>query len=140
MRDTIGYDPWLHTPDGVEGFNTAIKESGGTLVGVTRNPIDQIWTNQPAHPLAPLQIMEQEFVGQSSIEKRQKIAGILSEVGHDAVVLTAPESIAWLTNIRGGDVPYTPFCLAFGIFYKDGRFELFTDKRESPRKRGQSPA
>ena len=130
--DTIGYDPWLHTPDGVELFNRAIQESGGTLVGVTRNPIDQIWTNQPAHPLAPLQIMEQGFVGQSSIEKRQKIAGMLSEVGHDAVVLTAPESIAWLTNIRGGDVPYTPFCLAFGILYKDGRFELFTDKRKVP--------
>ena len=89
-RDTIGYDPWLHTPDGVKSLNAAIQESGGTLVDVTRNPIDQIWTNQPAHPLAPLQIMEQEFVGQSSIEKRQKIAGILSEVGHDAVVLTAP--------------------------------------------------
>lgn len=130
--DTIGYDPWLHTPDGVERFNTAIRESGGTLVGVTRNPIDQIWTNQPAHPLAPLQIMEQEFVGQSSIKKRQTIAGMLSEVGHDAVVLTAPESIAWLTNTRGGDVPYTPLCLAFGILYKDGRLELFTDKRKVP--------
>ncbi|MBN06434.1 MAG: X-Pro aminopeptidase [Rhodospirillaceae bacterium] len=131
-RDIVGYDPWLHTPDGVERLNTAIQESGGTLVSVTRNPIDQIWTNQPAHPLAPLQVMEQEFVGQSSIEKREKIAGMLSEVGHDAVVLTAPESIAWLINIRGGDVPYTPFCLAFGILYKDSRFELFTDKRKVP--------
>ncbi len=131
-RDAIGYDPWLHTPDGVKRLNTAIEESGGTLVGVTQNPIDLIWINQPAHPLTPLQIMEQQFVGQSSIEKRQKIAGMLSEVGHDAVVLTAPDSIAWLANIRGGDVPYTPFCLAFGILYQDGRFELFTDRRKVP--------
>ena len=130
--DAIGYDPWLHTPDGVKRLITAIQESGGTLVGVTQNPIDQIWINQPAHPLAPLQVMEQEFVGQSSIEKRQKIVGMLSEMGHDAVVLTAPESIAWLTNIRGGDVPYTPLCLAFGILYQDGRFELFIDKRKVP--------
>ena len=131
-KDVIGYDPWLHTPDGVKRLNAAIQANDGTLESVTTNPIDRLWTNQPAHPLAPLQIMGQEFVGQSSAEKRQKIAGMLSEAGHDAVVLTAPESIAWLTNIRGGDVPYTPFCLAFGIVYQDGRFELFTDNRKVP--------
>ncbi len=131
-KDVIGYDPWLHTPDGVKRLKGAIRANGGTLESVTTNPIDRVWTNQPAHPLAPLQIMGQEFVGQSSAEKRQKIIEMLSDVGHDAVVLTAPESIAWLTNIRGGDVPYTPFCLAFGILYQDGRFELFTDNRKVP--------
>ena len=131
-KDVVGYDPWLHTPDSVNRLNAAVQVNGGILKSVTTNPVDRIWTNQPAHPLAPLQIMEPEFVGQSSAKKRQKIAGILSEAGHDAVILTAPESIAWLTNIRGGDVPYTPFCLAFGILYQDSRFELYTDKRKVP--------
>ena len=131
-KDAIGYDPWLHTPNGLKRLHAAIQSSGGTLEAVTKNPIDQIWPNQPTHPLAPLQIMEQEFAGQSSVEKRQKIAEILAEAGHDAVVLTSPASIAWLLNIRGGDVPYTPFCLAFGILHHDGSFDLYIDKRKVP--------
>ena len=46
------------------------------------------------------------------------------------MVLTAPDSIAWLLNVRGGDVPFTPLALSFAILYADASAELFIDGRK----------
>jgi len=51
--------------------------------------------------------------------------------GADACVLTLPDSICWLLNIRGGDVPHTPFALSFAILNGDGSTDLFMDARKS---------
>jgi Xaa-Pro aminopeptidase len=45
-------------------------------------------------------------------------------------VLTMPESIAWLLNIRGGDVPHTPLPLSFAVVKADGAVTLFIDRRK----------
>jgi len=130
--ETIGYDPWLHTPAGTKRLEDALKKSRATLDTVDTNPIDAIWDNQPAAPLSPIHLLLGDFSGLSSAEKRAKVSRTLVNARQEAVVLTAPDSIAWLLNIRGGDVPYTPFCLAFGILHQDGRFELYTDPRKVP--------
>src|SRR4029077_1120806 len=54
----------------------------------------------------------------------------LAEDGAAAAVLTAPESIAWLLNIRGGDGPHTPLPLSFSILRQDGSVTLFIDRRK----------
>ena len=46
-------------------------------------------------------------------------------------MITLPDSICWLLNIRGGDVPHTPFALAFAILNGDGSTDLFMDARKS---------
>jgi len=71
------------------------------------------------HPLA--------FAGTGSEEKRGDVAEILAADRHDAAVLTDPASIAWLLNIRGGDVGYTPLPLSFAILHADSGVELFMD-------------
>jgi Xaa-Pro aminopeptidase len=54
----------------------------------------------------------------------------LAADGFDAAVITAPDSLAWLLNIRGGDVPRTPFALGFGVLHKDGHVDVFMDPRK----------
>ena len=49
----LGYDPWLHTVDGVAKLEKAAAAAGGTLVAVTPNPIDALWSDRPAPPAAP---------------------------------------------------------------------------------------
>ena len=49
---------------------------------------------------------------------------VLGENNEAAVVLSAPDSIAWLLNIRGGDVPYTPVALAFAVLRADATVEV----------------
>ena len=51
----------------------------------------------------------------------------LRKAGQTAVVLTQPDSIAWLLNIRGADVPHTPLPLSFAILHRSARPQLFID-------------
>ena len=57
----------------------------------------------------------------------------LKKAGADAAVITLADSVCWLLNIRGSDVPHTPFALAFAILHADGGADLFLDeKKRSP--------
>ena len=70
------------------------------------------------------------FAGESAADKRARIGKALAGEGAAAAVLTTPESIAWLLNIRGGDVPHTPLPLSFAILRPDGTVTLFIDRRK----------
>jgi Xaa-Pro aminopeptidase len=126
----LGYDPWLHTPDGLKRLRQAASQAGGELVAVADNPLDAIWPDQPPPPLAPVIPQDLRFAGQSSQEKREALGKALAGEDIEAAVLSAPDSIAWLLNIRGADVPRTPFALGFAILHRDGAVELFMDRRK----------
>src|SRR5271169_2999899 len=126
----LGYDPWLHTPQEVERFRAAAEKAGATLCAVADNPLDRVWSGQPGAPLAPVVPHADGFAGESAQSKRDRLARGLAEEGVAAAVLTMPESIAWLLNIRGGDVPHTPLPLSFAILRNDGSVTLFIDRRK----------
>jgi Xaa-Pro aminopeptidase len=126
----LGYDPWLTTRSEVERLRAAAQKAGALLRPVEENPLDGIWQNRPAPPLAPVVPHEERFAGESSASKRGRLGEALGREGVSAAVLTLPESIAWLLNIRGGDVPHTPLALSFAILYRDGRASLFIDRRK----------
>jgi Xaa-Pro aminopeptidase len=119
----IGYDPLLISEDALARYT----EAGLTMTPVTSNPVDRIWTDRPALPKAPARPHPLERAGRSSDDKRLDIATLLTQAGQDAAILTDPASICWLFNIRGGDVPFTPFALGFGIIHADTGAELFMD-------------
>ena len=129
-KGRLGYDPWLHTPAQVAGLRAACARAGGRLAPVTGNPVDAIWTGRPPPPIAPVVAHSEAFAGSSSAEKRNQAAETLCERRQDVVVLSAPDSIAWLLNIRGGDVPYAPLALAFAVLHADASVELFIDPRK----------
>jgi Xaa-Pro aminopeptidase len=119
----IGYDPLLIGEEGLARYT----EAGLTMVPLEPNPLDTVWTDRPAPPRTPAQPHALAFAGRSADDKRADIAKILRDAGHDAAVLTDPASIAWLLNIRGGDVAFTPFALAFALVHADSAAELFID-------------
>lgn len=121
----IGYDPMLHTGAGLKRLEAAANKAGFTLIPVDDNPVDAAWSNQPAPPVAKVTPHELGFAGKPSEEKRGEIAAAVKEAGADALLLTAPPSIAWLFNIRGGDVSRTPLPLARAILSADGKATLF---------------
>ncbi len=128
--ENLGYDPWLHTPNEVERFRAAAEKAGASLRTVEANPLDRVWQDQPAAPLAPVVPHADAFAGESAQSKRERLARSLVEEGVAAAVLTMPESIAWLLNIRGGDVPHTPLPLSFAILRNDASVALFIDRRK----------
>ncbi len=115
----IGYDPWLHSEAALARY------TGVTLVPLAQNPIDAIWPDRPAPPLAAARIQPAEYAGQDSAEKREAAAAALRAAGEDAAVLADPHSIAWLLNIRGGDLAHTPLALGFALLGADASVQLF---------------
>ena len=128
--DRLGYDPWLHTLDSVERLTAACKAAGAQLVACATNPVDAVWADPPPPPLAPVVPHDLAYAGRTAADKRRDVAGALEAAGADAAVLTAPESIAWLLNIRGGDVAHTPLPLAFALIHRDATVDLFVDARK----------
>ena len=127
----VGFDPWLHTPGGLAGLRKAAEKAGAELVPVEVNPLDAVWTDQPPPPISPVRPHDLRHTGRGSAEKRQDIAADLAKRGAQALVLTAPPSIAWLLNLRGEDVPCTPLALGFAILDDTGEVELFMDPRKA---------
>jgi len=125
--DVIGFDPWLVTPRQRDAFEKALAPGGATLRAEPDNPIDAVWPDQPPAPMGAAEVHPAKFAGVASEEKRESIAEILTARNLDAVVLTLPDSINWLLNIRGSDLSHTPVMLADAILHADGRVDLFAD-------------
>ena len=131
VGSVIGYDPRLHSPDALSVLRRAVLKAGGELRAVDANPLDLAWgDDRPAQPSAPVAPHEDRYAGESHADKRTRIGRAVAEAGADVVLLTAPASIAWLFNIRGGDVIRTPLPLAQAILEADGRARLFLDPRK----------
>ena len=127
----LGYDPWLHTQGAIDRLRMSVERAGGSLVSLATNPLDAAWPDQPEPPRARAVPHPIELAGESSQSKRTRIAAELEKRAIDAAVLTLPDSICWLLNIRGADVPHTPFVLSFAILHSDATVDLFMDAKKS---------
>lgn len=117
----LGYDPWLHHTQEINNY--------GNLVEVEQNLIDSLWEDRPASPASRLEAHGIVYAGVSSHDKITQVTDIITKAGADACILTAPESVCWLLNIRGRDVPNTPLVLGFAILYRDGNIEWFVENK-----------
>jgi Xaa-Pro aminopeptidase len=115
----IGYDPWLVSADFLRRFD------GIDMAPVQSNPVDEVWLDRPAPPMAPALPHGVEFAGEEAAAKRARLAETLRDAGQDAAILTDPASLAWLFNLRGTDVEFTPIALGFAILNADASAKIF---------------
>ena len=126
----IGYDPWLMTRSQVRAIARALASAGGELVPLGTNPLDEVWRDRPEPPLAQVSLQPDGLAGRPAADKIAQISALVADKGAATAIVTDPASIAWLFNLRGGDVPRTPFALSFAAIHADGRPELFVDGRK----------
>jgi Xaa-Pro aminopeptidase len=120
----IGFDPWLHTPDEIETLERDLAGSGVSLERIA-NPIDPLWPDRPAPPMGAVMAYPETLAGLHSAAKRQDAAQALVQNRQRAAVLTQPDSICWLLNLRGSDLPRVPVVQALAVLHDDGRVDLF---------------
>ena len=118
----IGYDPKLHSLQSIRMYKSI------NIQPVSHNPIDEIWQDRPLPPHSNVRPHPIKYAGVSSEKKRTQIAKQITAKGADLAILTAPDSICWLLNIRGNDVPYTPFILAYAVIHKSGEVDYYIEK------------
>jgi Xaa-Pro aminopeptidase len=123
----IGVDARLHSLKWFEDSAIKLEKAGFALHAVTTNPIDALWHDRPDAPHDPVILFAEEFAGESSVSKRQRISVKLREQATDAFLLTQNESINWLLNIRGNDIPHLPAADSFAILYSNAAVDLFIE-------------
>src|ERR1700722_11317763 len=126
----LGYDPWLTTANGVATLRQAAEKAGGSLVACPSNPIDAVWTDRPDAPKGEALPHPFNLAGEDSKAKRARVAESLKKSRAEAAVITLCDSVCLLFNIRGSDIPHTPFAVAFAILLADGSAELFLDEEK----------
>ncbi|TNE65961.1 MAG: aminopeptidase P family protein [Rhodobacteraceae bacterium] len=122
----IGFDPWLHTIREIEGLRCALEGTGKELIA-SPNLVNRIWKDRPDRPAEPVSVQPFELSGKTSEEKFAQIGAAVAATGAEAVVLTLPDSISWLLNIRGSDIAHNPVVQTFAILTTTGRLQLFDD-------------
>ncbi|NVO54594.1 aminopeptidase P family protein [Rhodobacteraceae bacterium B1Z28] len=120
----VGFDPWLHP---VGQITSAQKELNGSGIELMRcaNLVDRVWADQPEPPMSPVKAHPIEFAGETAQRKISRLANDLKQAGHSAAVITLPDSIMWLLNIRGSDIGYNPVAHGFAVLHSDGQVDLF---------------
>jgi Xaa-Pro aminopeptidase len=126
----LGYDPWLATVDGAERLAKACAHAGATLVTVDTNPVDAVWSDRPAEPLAPVVLHDEKYAGETASAKLARLQAEIAKLKVDGLVVSDPHGLCWLFNIRGGDVAHTPIALGFALVPKEGRPLLHMDGRK----------
>ncbi|MBR6094375.1 MAG: aminopeptidase P family protein [Lachnospiraceae bacterium] len=76
---------------------------------------DGIWENRPEFPANPLWIMDESVAGQSVKSKLEKTKERMKQKGATGLILTKPDEIMWLTNLRGNDILFNPVALSYMI-------------------------
>jgi len=122
---TLAYDPWLHTPGEVRNLTRQLADH--CKVVPHANLVDTVWADRPGAPVSAIEFLGHNRAGQTAGDKISAIQTSLRSDKADAAVLTLPESICWLLNMRGRDVPNTPFVLGFAIVPQTGQPTLYLD-------------
>ena len=117
---TIGYDPKLFTKQVLKIFGNL------TLKVIAGNLIDRIWNDRPAQPTSKVYIYPDEFAGETYESKIKSCKKLLEEHQAEALIITSPDSVCWLLNLRACDIEFTPLMLARTIILADEIY-LFVD-------------
>lgn len=128
----VALDSRMFSLDAYSRLQTTLEQSGIGLLALTEHPVDQIWKDRPAEDIRTGLLLGLEYTGVSSTEKRQQIADKLRQDKQDAALIFAPDSVAWLLNIRGRDIPCMPVILGYALIQSDASVTWFTNPEKIP--------
>lgn len=126
--DSLLVDPWLHTFRQYRHWEELCEKHQAKLIAVDQNPVDELWQGRPEAPHELVYEHPLVFAGETSENKRQQLVEDLQE--NECLLLTKCESIAWLLNIRGNDIPHIPVAHAYALLYKTGQIDLFINEKK----------
>jgi Xaa-Pro aminopeptidase len=122
---TLAYDPWLHTPDGVARLERAAIKAGASLRAVPDNLVDAVWAGRPRPPAGRVATHPDDLAGETRSDKLDRIRAALAEGGIDTLVISDPHNLAWTFNLRGSDIAHTPLALGYALVPREGRAALY---------------
>ena len=128
QKTVLALDPSLHSIYEIKKLSTIVKKNRSKIINLENNPIDLLWIKKPKYQSTNIFIHDKKYAGKSNDQKISQIQKILKKNLIDYYLLTSLESIAWLLNIRGNDINYSPLALSYAVITSFGKVEFFIDK------------
>ncbi len=128
----VACDPRMHSLRWYRDTATALAASGLELVPAASNLVDACWQDRPAPLVSPALLLTEQFTGESSSSKRRRIGATVAHKGAQAALVFAPDSISWLLNIRGTDIPKLPVVQGLALLEADGQVTLLVESGRIP--------
>lgn len=122
----LAIDPKLFNINFISVCQKIATENAAEIVLFANDIVAEIWENRPKPTSSEVFFCDEKISGESSILKRQRL---LKNITADALIITKPENLCWLLNLRASDVEFTPLLVAYAILFKDGKIELFADEK-----------
>lgn len=116
--DCVGIDGKMFSAEEVEHLQKELKKSGIRIKSIA-DPMQLLWTDRPAMPLAPAFVYDTKYAGMSFTEKLPAVRQAMEAAGADSLLLSALDETAWLLNIRGNDVHCNPVVVSYLLIEKD---------------------
>lgn len=123
----VGFDIWLHTVEQITDLSRDLLSSNVQIWPVESNLVDDIWDDQPSAPTAPAIEHPLGFSGESSESKRRRLAVDLKKSDVDHLIITQPDSLCWLLNVRGADIARNPVVHGMCILHADVTVDVFAN-------------
>ncbi|MBO6486333.1 MAG: aminopeptidase P family protein, partial [Pelagibacteraceae bacterium] len=124
---TIGFDPRLHTES---KLNFLFNIKNISLKSVNKNLVDIVWSKRPKELIKPFYSLSKKNTGISSEEKILEVKKFFNKDKVDYLLVTAPENIAWILNIRGHDSIFSPIPNARLLMNKNGDIHFFANPKK----------
>ena len=123
----IGFDPKLHNE---KQLNLLFNIKNIILKPVRKNLIDILWYRKPKSLIKPFFVLSKKNVGQNAKQKILKVKKVLLKNKADYLLITAPENVAWLLNIRGYDSSFSPIPNARLLINNKGDIDFYSQKEK----------
>lgn len=128
----VGFNALTMSDSQARGIQVALESAGITLVPLIDDPIDGVWENQPPKPITPIEPYAIDKAGKSTADKHDDLRNTLKRHGAYGGIVCLPDSFCWLLNVRGGDVPCTPFVHGYMVVTND-EIHAFVDNAKIPK-------
>jgi Xaa-Pro aminopeptidase len=128
----VACDARMHPLRWYRDTEATLATKGLQLVACLGNLIDACWRDRPAPRVSPALLLTEQFTGESSSAKRKRIGELLAQQGASAALVFAPDSISWLLNIRGTDIPKLPVVQSLALLEADGEMTLLVEPGRVP--------
>ena len=113
-----------------ESVDEWLRERGLKEERLSETDIDALWPERPDFPLSQLEIVPMEYAGVSAEDKIERLRCWLGEEGRTSCLVSSLAEIAWLLNLRGDDIPYTPVFISYLKVRKEGEHTLYIHREQ----------
>jgi Xaa-Pro aminopeptidase len=125
----IGINPWCISVDTAQRYEHAFSKKHQTLFQLSSDLVDEIWKDRPPVNALPVFVQPVEYAGCSVTEKLKELREKLQHEKARGIIIAALDEVAWLYNIRGNDVHYSPVVHSYSIVTLHSAF-FYVDKRK----------